>query len=103
MRTRGGFFAFVLDQLREVDGGVSSRAMFGGHGIWRGDRMVGIVFKGRFYLKVTRASKARFEKAGMKPFKPSASQTLKSYYEVPADVVESPAKLARWIAPSGTD
>jgi len=100
MRRRGGFFAFVLDQLREVEG-VSSRAMFGGHGIWRGDRMVGIVFKGRFYLKVTRASKSRFEKAGMKPFKPSATQTLNSYYEVPADVVESPAKLARWIARPG--
>jgi DNA transformation protein len=71
--------------------------MFGGHGIWREGRMVGIVYKSRFYLKVTRATKPRFEKAGMKPFKPSATQTLKSYYEVPADVVESPSLLARWI------
>jgi DNA transformation protein len=98
MRKSEAFLGFVLDQLREVDD-VSARAMFGGHGIYRGATMVGIVFKGRFYLKITRATKPRFEKAGMKPFRPTPTQTLKTYFEVPADVVESPSELARWVRP----
>ena len=32
----------------------------------------------------------------MKPFRPSAKQTLKSYYEVPADVLENSDQLAAW-------
>ena len=32
----------------------------------------------------------------MKPFRPNARQTLKSYYEVPADVVEDRGLLRRW-------
>ena len=35
MKKSDGFLDFVLDQLREVSG-VSARAMFGGHGIYRG-------------------------------------------------------------------
>jgi DNA transformation protein len=97
VKKRDSFLDFVLDQLREVDG-VSARAMFGGHGLYRDARMFGIVFKGRFYLKVSAATRPRFEEAGMKPFRPSAKQTLRSYFEVPADVVESPAELARWVS-----
>jgi DNA transformation protein len=32
----------------------------------------------------------------MKPFKPSAKQTLKNYYEVPAEVVEDADELMLW-------
>ena len=32
----------------------------------------------------------------MKPFRPSEKQTLKNYYEVPADVIEDRSELASW-------
>ncbi len=32
----------------------------------------------------------------MKPFKPNARQTLKNYYEVPVDVLESADSLVEW-------
>ena len=96
MRKKADSFRdFVLDQLRDVPG-VSCRAMFGGHGLYRDGSMFGILYQARFYLKVGPRSRAPFEKAGMKPFKPNARMTLKSYYEVPAEVVERPAELARW-------
>lgn len=98
MKKAEAFLNFILDQLRETDG-ISARAMFGGHGIYRNGTMCGIVYKGRFYLKVGRATKAKFEKAGMGAFQPTPTQTLKSYREVPADVVESPSELARWVRP----
>jgi DNA transformation protein len=34
----------------------------------------------------------------MKPFRPNAKQTLKSYYQVPADVVEDSDMLCKWAA-----
>ncbi len=32
----------------------------------------------------------------MTPFRPSEKQTLRTYYEVPADVIEDRAALVRW-------
>jgi DNA transformation protein len=32
----------------------------------------------------------------MKPFRPSAQQTLKSDYEVPIDLIEDPEELVVW-------
>jgi hypothetical protein len=32
----------------------------------------------------------------MTPFKPKATQTLKNYYEVPVDIVESAESLLQW-------
>ncbi|MBI4602298.1 MAG: TfoX/Sxy family protein [Planctomycetes bacterium] len=44
------FLNFVLDQLGSLTG-VRARAMFGGHGLYRGDVFFGIVFRGALYLK----------------------------------------------------
>lgn len=97
MKKADSFRDFVLEQLRELPG-VSCRAMFGGHGLYRDGAMFGIVHRARFFLKTGPRSRSAFEKAGMKPFRPNARMTLKSYYEVPADVLERPAELARWAA-----
>ena len=51
---------------------------------------------GRLYLKKSEATRGEFISRGMEPFRPSERQTLKSYYEVPGDVVESPAELVNW-------
>ena len=90
------FRDYVLDQLRQV-AGVECRAMFGGFGLYEGGWIFGIVYKGRFYLKAGEKSRPAFIKAGMKPFRPTAKQTLRTYYEVPPEVLENPAELARWV------
>jgi DNA transformation protein len=91
-----GFRDHVLDQLSGLGEGVEARAMFGGHGLYAGNAFFGILFKGRFYLRSGPKSRKDFEARGMKPFRPNARQTLKSYYEVPADVLEDRETLARW-------
>jgi len=93
---RDTFRDYVLEQLREA-GEVECRAMFGGHGLYQGDRFFGILHRGRFYLKTSPMTRKAFEEAGMKPFRPNARQTIRSYYEVPADVLESPPVLAQWV------
>ena len=89
------FVAYVLDQLGEVQG-LGCRAMFGGHGLYRGPTFFGIVFAGRLYLKTDDATVHEYTRRGMAAFHPNDRQLLKTYYEVPADVLEEPRRLAAW-------
>ena len=89
------FKEFVLDQLHGLDG-VVARGMFGGYGFYCGDRFFGIMFQGRLYFKTSPATRRRYLDEGMKPFRPSATQTLKNYYEVPVEIVESAERLVAW-------
>ena len=89
------FRDFVLDQL-SVLGDVECRAMFGGHGLYRGEAFFGIGFRGRLYFRTDEATRLSYLERGMKPFRPSATQKLGSYFEVPADVLEDTGTLERW-------
>ena len=89
------FRQFVLDQLHAL-GGVRCRAMFGGYGLYRGERFFGIIHGGRMFLKTDERTRPAYVARGMQPFRPNERQVLKRYYEVPADVVEDPDRLAEW-------
>ncbi len=88
-----GFRDYVLEQLGD---GTSFRAMFGGYGLYRGDTFFAILSRSRLYFRTSPLTRKDYVGRGMKPFKPSARQTLKSYYEVPADVLEDAAMLRTW-------
>ena len=90
-----GFKDFILDQLADLHG-VTARAMFGGYGLYQRTTFFGIIHKDRLYFKVTAGTTARYKKHGMKPFRPNAKQTLKSFYEVPVDVLEDAEILTQW-------
>ena len=89
------FVAYVLDQLKEVEG-LGCRAMFGGHGLYRGPTFFGIVFEGRLYLKTDDSTVGQYTRRGMRPFRPNDRQLLKTYYEVPADVLDDRRRLTEW-------
>lgn len=90
-----GFKDFVLDQLTDLRG-LTCRAMFGGYGLSYKGTFFGIIHKGRLYFKVTPTTVERYKARGMKPFRPNAKQTLKSFYEVPTDVLEDTEQLTAW-------
>jgi DNA transformation protein len=90
-----GFKDFVLDQLSDLHG-VTCRAMFGGYGLYCGRVFFGIVHKGRLYFKTNATTASRYRKREMKPFRPSAKQTLNTYYEIPLDVLEDAGELTIW-------
>ncbi|MGQ0667326.1 MAG: TfoX/Sxy family protein [Nitrospiraceae bacterium] len=90
-----GFKDFVLDQLTDLRGLVC-RAMFGGYGLYQGTTFFGIIHKGRLYFKVTPTTATTYKKQGMKPFRPNSKQTLKSFYEVPVEIIEDTEQLADW-------
>ena len=89
------FKDFVLDQLQEFSD-LECRAMFGGYGLYHDEIFFGIIFKGRLYFKTNAKSVVPYLRLGMKPFRPNPKQTLKSYYEVPLDILEDRDRLAAW-------
>jgi len=89
------FKAFVEEQLEGLDG-LCLRPMFGGHGLYAGEVFFGILFRDRLYFKTDTESRVEYLALRMQPFRPSAKQTLRSYYEVPADVLEDPERLTQW-------
>jgi DNA transformation protein len=91
------FKDYVLDQL-ELAGGATCRAMFGGHGLYRGGRFFGIIHRGRLYFKIDEASLPDYRAQGMECFRPNERQKLTSFYEVPADVLENQSQLVEWAA-----
>ena len=96
-RGRDSFKDFVLDQLNGLRG-VTCRSMFGGYGLYQGEVFFGIIHKSRLYFKTDEASRAAYRERGMKPFRPNAKQTLKTFYEVPADIIEDAEQLVTWAA-----
>lgn len=90
-----GFKDFVLDQLTDLRG-LTCRTMFGGYGLSLKGTFFGIIHKGRLYFKVTPTTMTEYQQQGMKPFRPNAKQTLKSFYEVPPDILEDIERLTTW-------
>jgi DNA transformation protein len=89
------FADFVLDQLAELKG-LSCKRMFGGWGLYCGETFFAIISAETLYFKTDETSRPDFEKLGMEPFRPSPRQTLKTYYEVPGEILEDRVELLAW-------
>jgi DNA transformation protein len=89
------FKDFVLDQLVGMDD-VEARRMFGGFGLYQDEVFFGIVHKGKLFFKIDESTVGEYRKRKMKTFRPNAKQTLKSYYQVPVEVVEDADELRQW-------
>ncbi len=89
------FKDFVLDQLGQIPE-LTSRAMFGGHGLYQQERFFGIIHKGRLYLKTNVATQPAYASRGMQPFRPNGKQILTRYYEVPVEILEDAEQLLLW-------
>ena len=89
------FKDFVLDQLDRLEQ-VRCRAMFGGYGLYCGASFFGIISRGRLYFKTDAKSRLNYTGLGMKPFRPTRKLTLKSYYQVPVEILEDADHLTQW-------
>ena len=88
---------FVLEQLA-VAGQVTSRAMFGGVGLYLDGLFFALIDDDTLYFKADDSTRARYEGSESKPFSPfpeRPEQTM-AYWQVPAEVLEDPDELATW-------
>ena len=89
------YLQFITDQLSDF-GSIDIKRMFGGVGLFREGLMFGKIGSDVFRLKVDEHNQADYEARGMKPFVHPTKKKGMPYWEVPADVVEDRAELARW-------
>lgn len=89
------FVEFVEDQLRSL-GDINVKRMFGAYGLYSGSDFFGIIDDGRLYFKIDDVTRQKYIDMGMGPFRATPRQTLKTYYEVPVDVLEDDAELTAW-------
>lgn len=94
-RKNDTFVDFVLDQLKDL-GPVEARRMFGSFGLYCDEIFFAIVHKGRLYFKVDAATAGEYRKRKMGPFRPNARQTIKTYYQVPTDILDDRDELTTW-------
>ena len=93
--TSDSFTGFVRDQLAGMES-LRLRQMFGGHGLYWGEQFFGLLFDDRLYFKTNERTRKIYEARGMAVFQPNEQQTLKHYFEVPAEVVEDQTQLVAW-------
>lgn len=91
------FIEHLTDLLRRW-GPVGARRMFGGHGLFRGGLMFGLVSNETLYMKTDAGNRPDYEAAGMEPFRyQRAGKTVAlSFHEVPADLLEAGDALTPW-------
>jgi DNA transformation protein len=91
------FRTFILEQLGRVVPQVRARSMFGGVGIYSGDRFFALIDNDTLYFKVDDSNRSDFTARQMEPFRPYGEngETM-GYYEVPADLLDDPETLRPW-------
>ncbi len=91
------FIEFLREQFAEF-GEVQSKRMFGGHGIYYHELMIGLVADDTLYLKIDGETEALFLAAGSQPFMYNKAGKLvkMSYYEAPAETLEDPDEMKHW-------
>jgi len=93
------FLAYLRELMR--DGGVAttSRAMFGGHGLYVDGVFFAIVDDDVLYLRVDAQNRAEFEALGCAPFEYSTKEGVHqamSYLSAPDEALERPDAMGRW-------
>jgi len=89
---------FYVDQLSSW-AKITTRAMFGAVALYRHDHVFAMAWQGGLYFKVDDDSRKHYEAAGSHALgyvSEGAEHALKSYWEVPADVVEDHEQLQQW-------
>ena len=84
--------AFQDDVIARLEplGGVTSRKMFGGFGIFHNGAMFAIISKSTLFFKVDDTTVADYRKAGSRQHEPMP------YYAVPSSVLSKNSALHKW-------
>ena len=93
------FVLHVLEMMRPA-GSASSRAMFGGHGVYLDGVIVGIVDDDVLYLKTDAATRAAFVERSLPPFAyrgHDGERHETGYFRAPDEALESPVSMREWL------
>ncbi len=87
-----------VDQLSDW-AKITTRPLFGAVALYRNDHVFAMAWHGALYFKVDADSRAEYEAAGSQTLgytSEGEDHALKSYWAVPADVLDDDDKLRAW-------
>lgn len=100
MSKDASFRDYVVNDLLAEVLGISSRAMFGGHGVYKNGKIFAISIDGELYLKANDETKNFFAKHDSRPFtysKKNGKVYMMNYWSVPEEIFENQEKFSEWI------
>lgn len=97
MRVKSSLASYVAEQLAPL-GRISSRAIFGGVGVFIDERLLAIVMGDKLYLHTDKSNLDDYVARGMPQFKPypNAFDLTTDHHEVPPEVVQDAEQLRIW-------
>ncbi|MEK7638697.1 MAG: TfoX/Sxy family protein [Patescibacteria group bacterium] len=90
----------VYDVLRDISD-ITSRAMFGGHGVYQQGKIFAIIVDGELYFKANESTKKFFLERASHPFaysKRDGKTYTMNYWLVGEAVYENRDELKEWVA-----
>jgi DNA transformation protein len=91
------FLNYITDLLDPIEG-ITSRAMFGGYGIYKDGLIFAIIDDNELYLKGVGKAVIVFENAGSEQFSYQGKKGIVKmcYWKVPSDIIDDKEKLIHW-------
>ena len=91
-------FVSYLSEVFESFGEIRSRRMFGGHGIYHMDLMIGLVADDMLYLKADHQTSPFFDELGLQPFEyvKNGKSMKMSYYLAPDEIFDDQEIAKLW-------
>lgn len=87
-----------MHQLQNLP--IRVRPMFGGYGLYLGDRYFGVIFDGQTYFRTDDTARAAYTSRGMSALqsrdRPRGPKTVDRNFEVPPEVLTDGAELSAW-------
>ena len=92
------YLKYILDLLSHCDS-ITSRAMFGGYGIYKNGVIFGIIAHDELYFKVDQSNIELYKKHQSEAFtfKTKGRVSKMSYWKVPLLVMEDEVQLKNWV------
>jgi DNA transformation protein len=97
MRVKSSLASYVAEQLAPL-GRISSRAIFGGIGVFIDERLLAIVMGEKLYLHTHTSNLDDYVSRGMPQFKPypNAFDLTTDHHEVPQEIINDAEQLRIW-------
>ncbi len=91
------FVSYVVELMQSI-GPVRSKGMFGGHGIFLGELMFGLVADSTLYLKADKETENAFKEKGLEAFtyQKKGKKLEMSYYQAPEEALEDGQEMNFW-------
>ncbi len=100
MKKSSEFHDYVVLDLLEGISGITSRAMFGGYGIYKDRKIFAIITDGELYFKSSKETEEFYKSQGSHPFEYSKKDGKKytmQYWFVPENILENREKFSEWV------